>query len=380
MKILSRALALFIIISLCMIFASCNSSPDAKEESDTLETPSQSDAGSDTDQKIESETPDESDSDIVYPELDLPESVDALVPSMIKLYCYDYDKKEVTSHGCGFFIDENGTFVTNAHVIKGAYSVRARVHTGEYYDVEMVYAYNINSSDFAVCSISGYSSVPVKFDGEPSLGEKVYALGYPGSAFKFYASEGEVVNTEQKVISKTYLENTAVIYDGNSGGILANADGEVLGIATGSLRGGDFLAIPYSEFAADLEKRDDPKTIFDKFHKTSTITLTEHNAPTFFKITTVAESEENPPMITVSLRNEYVNGTSVVDLAGSSITITVALIDENGNTVGDLLQFMFTSRKKMIDGMTFSLDSSKLPKGSYSLSIVAAVGDIIRID
>ena len=59
---------------------------------------------------------------------------------------------------------------------------------------------------------------------------------------------------------------------------------------------------------------------------------------------------------------------------------TVALIDENGNTVGNLLHFMFASRQEMIDGETFTLDSSELPKGNFGLRIVAAVGDIIRID
>ena len=378
MQFLYRALALLMIISICITFAACDGTPDVNKDIDT--PPAQGDAESDTESQTKPEIPFENDSSIDYPDIVLPESVDALIPSIVKLYCYDYDKKEVTSHGCGFFIDENGTFVTNAHVVEKAYSVKARVHTGEFYDVDAIYSYSINNSDYAICSISGYSSVPVEFDSEPTLGEKVYALGYPGSVFRFYASEGEVVNTEREALSVTYLENTAVIYPGNSGGILANADGEVLGIVTGSLTGGEFLAIPYSEFAADLEKREDAKTIFEKFHKTSAISLTEHNAPTFFKISTVSESAQTPPKVTVSLRQEYVDGKSLVDLAGASITVTVALIDENGNTVGNLLHFMFASRQEMIDGETFTLDSSELPKGNFGLRIVAAVGDIITID
>lgn len=379
-----RAIALFIIISLVITLLACTGTPDTDKERDTSKLIPQSDSETETEteteQESEVETPHESDSVIVYPELTLPEAVDALIPSIVKLYCYDYDGNEVTSHGSGFFIDESGTFITNAHVVKNAYTVKARVHTGEYYDVDAIYSYSQNTSDHAICSISGYSSVPVEFDSEATLGEKVYALGYPGSTFRFYSSEGEVVNTEQTVGSITYVENTAVIYDGNSGGILANEDGKVLGIATGSLRGGEYLAVTYSEFEADLSKRDNPQKILDRFHPTMDIALTEHNAPTFFKISTVAETTNNPPMITLSLRKEYVDGDSIIDLASESATITVSLIGENDEAVGDPLEFVFTSRKEMIDGVTISLDSSVLPKGSYSLSMVSGMGTITRID
>lgn len=378
------ALALFIIFSLCVSLASCDGTPHEDKESDTSEpvSESESETPKNTEPEYESvpETPHESDSVIEYPELVLPEAVDALSASIVKLYCYDYDKKEVKSHGSGFFIDEYGTFITNAHVVKDAYFIRARVHTGEFYDVDVIYSYSRNASDHAVCAISGYTSSPVKFDTSAELGEKVYALGYPGSTFRYYASEGEVVNTENTVGSITYIENTAVIYDGNSGGILANADGEVLGIATGSLRGGEFLAVSYAEFAEDLDVRNNPKTILERFHTIENIPLTEHNAGTFFKITTVAETTTNPPMVTLTLRENFVSGTTLIDLSGDEAVVSVALIDAEGEVVGELLEFTFSSRQNMIDGVTVELDSSALPKGSFSLRIVTATGSLIRID
>ena len=382
MQSIRRVFALFIIFFLCISLVACDGTPHNSKVTDPTDTVTESETPNNTesDNESEPETPHESDSIIEYPELTLPETVEALTPSIVKLYCYDYDMKEVTSHGSGFFIDENGTFITNAHVVKDAYFVRARVHTGEYYDVDVIYSYSRNVSDHAICAISEYSSTPVIFDTEATLGETVYALGYPGSTFRFYASEGEVINVEQTVGSITYIENTAVIYDGNSGGILANADGEVLGIATGSLRGGEFLAVTYAEFAADLEKRDNPQTILDRFHTSDKISLTENNAGTFFKITTVAETTDNPPMVTLSLRDGYVNGTTLIDLEGESATVTVTLVDANGETVGDALEFKFSSRQEMIKGVTVALDSSALPKGSFSLRIVSGTGTLIRID
>ena len=366
--------ALLLTVSLLFSFAACHSLPDTDEPNSIATEETLPEPTSETINDI----PAESDKIIEYPEITLPQEVEALIPSIVKLYCYDYEMKEVTSHGTGFFIDDKGTFITNAHVVKGAYYVKARVSTGEVYNVDTIYSYSRSNSDHAVCAITGYPSSPVSFDATAELGEKVYALGYPGSTFKFYASEGEVVTVEQTVGNITYIENTAVIYDGNSGGILANADGEVLGITTGSLRGGDFVAVAYSEFASALSNRSDHWTILDRFHPKTEVMLTTQNAEDFFSISTVSESEAAPASVTLRLHDAHKK--SIIEIGEESPSVTLALVDDSGMAVGDPFHLTFSSRDDLTNGVSFTLDSSAIPAGSFKIKIIYASGAFIIRD
>ena len=130
-------------------------------------------------------------------------------PSIVKVLACDYDGKTVISQGSGFFIDDKGTFITNAHVIKGCYHIKAQTYSEEVFEVDAILKYNDLTSDYAICRIKGmYSSSPVEFTDSVKSGDIVYALGYPKDAFSISTTSGRIISTNAVMGEKQYyLEN-----------------------------------------------------------------------------------------------------------------------------------------------------------------------------
>ena len=79
--------------------------------------------------------------------------------SLVKVLTYDYDGKTELAQGSGFFINRTGTFITNAHVVENCYYIKIKSYLGTTYDVDCMYAYNYDSSDYAICKAKNcYSS------------------------------------------------------------------------------------------------------------------------------------------------------------------------------------------------------------------------------
>ena len=115
-----------------------------------------------------------------------------LKASVIKVICYDYDGITETSQGSGFFIDDDGTFITNAHVVKDCFYIKIKTHLGITHDVDVMYKYNGTVSDYAICKAKTcFSSQPVEFATTASAGDTVYALGYPNDSFVMKTTSGK---------------------------------------------------------------------------------------------------------------------------------------------------------------------------------------------
>ena len=69
-------------------------------------------------------------------------------------------------------------------------------------------------------------------------GEKVIAIGSP-SGLENSISEGIIANPARILFGTKFIQFTAPISPGNSGGGLFNKDGKVIGITTASLAGGE---------------------------------------------------------------------------------------------------------------------------------------------
>lgn len=154
-----------------------------------------------------------------------------------------------TASGSGFFIDSQGTAVTNYHVIDGAYSAKITVSdTGKIYDVLGVYDYSIDG-DWAVLKIGG-TGFPYLDIGAPATvvgGATVYAIGSP-LGLQNSISQGLISNTSRVVDDVTYIQTSAAISSGSSGGALLNKYGDVIGITSASYVDGQNLnlALPIS--------------------------------------------------------------------------------------------------------------------------------------
>ena len=169
------------------------------------------------------------------------------------VFYIEVETKSGRQGGSGFFIDSKGTAVTNYHVIKDGISASITTSDGRQYDVEKVLGANENR-DLAVLKIDIPASRGVSFAYSVKTGETVYTIGYPESFLlgteDSTFTNGIVSKASYDVDGFEYIQTNADITHGNSGGVLINAKGKVIGITTGQLNVGGAgymnLAIPSS--------------------------------------------------------------------------------------------------------------------------------------
>ena len=130
--------------------------------------------------------------------------------------------------GSGFFVQPDKV-VTNLHVIARPGPIFAKLSDDEtIWMVESITAYDIKN-DLVVLKIVG-EGTPLSLGNSDDTrkGEPIYAIGYPGGgAYKL--TEGTIRSSRYR---DKWLQTTADISRGNSGGPMLNGKGEVIGIST----------------------------------------------------------------------------------------------------------------------------------------------------
>jgi len=147
--------------------------------------------------------------------------------------------------GTGFYINENGYLLTNNHVVDSCSSVW--IDDGNSKIQASIIKVNANL-DIAVLRINKKTSAYAIF-GQVRTGEDVMTLGFPlgdilGDEIK--ATKGVVSALVGYQGNKDYLQFTAPIQPGNSGGPLLNEGGFVVGINTSNLVGEDLQNINFA--------------------------------------------------------------------------------------------------------------------------------------
>ncbi len=180
-------------------------------------------------------------------ELDAEEISKACSPAVFYIEVYDGNGRAFAS-GSGFFIDANGTAVTNHHVIEGASSAKIKcAHNGNIYKVEGVYDYDVKN-DWAIIKVSGKDFPYLEVNEEvPASGSTVFAIGSP-LGLDNTISQGIVSNAKRTIGEVDYIQISAAISHGSSGGALIDKYGDVIGITSAGIEGGQNinLAIPIS--------------------------------------------------------------------------------------------------------------------------------------
>lgn len=130
--------------------------------------------------------------------------------------------------GSGFFVQPDKV-VTNLHVIARPGPIFAKLSDDEtIWRVEGVTAYDMEN-DLVVLKIAGEGAPLTLGDSDAAEnGEPVYAIGYPGGG-PYKLTEGTIRSSRYK---NRWLQTTADISQGNSGGPMLNGKGEVIGIST----------------------------------------------------------------------------------------------------------------------------------------------------
>jgi S1-C subfamily serine protease len=156
------------------------------------------------------------------------------------------------SLGSGVIIDGAKALVlTNAHVIAGASSIKAKLLDGREFDAELVGA--AADFDIAVLHLKGAAKLPQVEMAEAKdilIGETVIAIGNP-YGFTHTVTTGVVsalhrsIRTENAVYTD-FIQTDAAINPGNSGGPLLNILGQLIGVNTAIKAGAEGIgfAIP----------------------------------------------------------------------------------------------------------------------------------------
>ncbi len=155
--------------------------------------------------------------------------------------------------GSGVLISPDGYIVTNNHVIDDARIIRISMTDGQTYDARVVGA--DPQTDLAVIKIDGTKLPFAEFGDSDALrvGEYVIAIGNP-LGVGTTVTHGIVSATDRKnlpvgdgrIIAQA-IQTDAPINKGNSGGALANVNGQLIGINTAiKTDGGGSLGIGFA--------------------------------------------------------------------------------------------------------------------------------------
>ena len=183
----------------------------------------------------------------------LPELVRRIKPSAVAVETFDA-KGEKLSRGSGFFV-ETDRIVTNRHVLEGAHRAEIHSSTGAIFPVKGILAVDAEG-DIALLKIDTPATPikPLPLDKtSPQEGESVVVIGNPlgleGSVTNGIVSAVRDIPTFGRII-----QITAPISSGSSGSPVVNMQGQVIGIATLQITGGQSVnfAIP-SERISQLQ-------------------------------------------------------------------------------------------------------------------------------
>lgn len=161
-----------------------------------------------------------------------------------------------TGTGTGFYLRDYNLIVTNNHVVKDNWKVTIKgrgfekqlsrvIFTDEKYDLAFIVP--PEASDMPLVRMGDYSTL--------HDGDTVIAIGHP-YGLNYTATQGVVSRVDRVHSGLKYIQIDAAINPGNSGGPLVNSNGEVVGVNTFIIKGGDNLgfALPVNELKTALEQ------------------------------------------------------------------------------------------------------------------------------
>jgi S1-C subfamily serine protease len=181
--------------------------------------------------------------------LDIPAISREANGAIVSIVMSDKDGHPI-AQGSGFLISKDGQVVTNYHVIKNGSSAVVKLPDGAFFAVDGVLASD-KDRDVAVIKAHGndFRTLTLGDSDRLQVGEEVVAIGNPLS-LESTVSNG-IVSAVRTIETEggDFLQITAPISPGSSGGPLFNMAGEVVGITTSRMKEGQNLnfAIPIND-------------------------------------------------------------------------------------------------------------------------------------
>ena len=234
--------------------------------------------------------------------------------------------------GSGFLVGSDGAIVTNYHVIKTGNVAVVKFPDGTILPVDGVLAID-KFHDLAIIKIHGkpFPTLTLGNSDQIQVGEEVVAIGNP-LGLELTVSNGILSGVRITKEEDKFLQTTAPISHGSSGGPLFNMFGEVVGVNTLYLEGGESLnfAIPvndvknllHNQFAQLQQLPNEPNT--DKPETSSP----KPDAPTALP-SDAASSEEDKRVAAVLSSKEpsyyiraYQHGAYLIEYKGRQMLAT----------------------------------------------------------
>lgn len=167
---------------------------------------------------------------------------EAWAPSVVSI---KVDTVYGSGMGTGFVIDSRGTIATNHHVVDDAKSIRVKLFDGT--EVEEVSMLESNpEQDLALIRVRTdieLQPVALGSSDKVTVGEPVIVIGNP-IGLEHTLTDG-LVSARRLWQGKRYIQMSAPVSPGNSGGPVFNAYGDVVGVTVAKLAGENLnLAVP----------------------------------------------------------------------------------------------------------------------------------------
>jgi serine protease Do len=160
-----------------------------------------------------------------------------------------------TGTGTGFYLKEFDLVVTNDHVVQDNTEVTI---AGKAFDKALSRVwYTDRKHDLAFLQAPPGADLPALRLGDYETlkdGDEVIAIGHP-YGFNYTATQGVISKVDRIREGLKYIQIDAAINPGNSGGPLVNARGEVIGVNSFKVQGGDNLgfALPVQYLRTALQ-------------------------------------------------------------------------------------------------------------------------------
>lgn len=162
-------------------------------------------------------------------------------PAVFFVEVYD-EAGEILGTGSGFFLNSSGLAVTNYHVLDGATrAVITTSDTQQKYEVKGIYDFD-KQNDWVVMQVdgTGFKSIDIGSADTVQGGATVFAIGSP-RGLQNTISQGLISNPSRELDGVYYIQTSAPISPGSSGGALINRFGQVIGITSAGFTNGQNL-------------------------------------------------------------------------------------------------------------------------------------------